>query len=407
MAACGKKGAPLAPFSSLPAAITSLTAKRVGAQIVFQFTIPTRNVDGRQPADLDRIELYAHTMRLLQPADYLRRGTIIGSVKVRRRPAEGESVAPSPPLEVGVGQGAVATIVDTPDFAAPQSEPTTRPDEGDGEHGPLFPDGGGPLLSPRRAMLATRYYLAVGVNRRGRLGPPSPVIEVPLVPSPAPPVDLSVMYTEKSLVVSWAPPALSLARPIQDPSPQDGALPSRSVTSFAGSSGYNIYEVPPPTASADSTSAAPALKPLNAALMTSTRFEDSRIEFGAERCFAVRSQQTLGTVTLESAGSQTACVTPVDTFAPAPPRSLAAVASEGAISLIWEPNEEPDLTGYLVLRGEAPGEKLQALTNAPIPDTTYRDTTVRSGVAYVYAVVAVDKANNISAQSNRLPERAR
>ena len=407
MAACGKKGPPLAPFSSLPAAITSLTAKRVGAQIVFQFTVPTMNVDGRQPADLDRVELYAHTNRLLQPGDYLKRGRIIGVVKVRRRPAEGENVAPSPPLEAGIDQGAVATIVDTPDVSAPQSEPTTRPAEGDEEDGPLFPEGGGPLLSPRRAMLATRYYVAVGVNWRGRLGPPTPVVEVPLVPPPASPIDVKVTYAEKSLSVSWAPPPVPLARPIQDPLPQDGALPSRSVTSFAGSSGYNIYEVPPPTASADSTSAAPALKPLNAALMTSTRFEDSRIEFGAERCFAVRLQQTLVTVTLESAGSQTACVTPIDTFAPAPPRSLAAVASEGAISLIWEPNEESDLAGYLVLRGEAPGEKLQALTTAPIPDTTYRDTTVRSGVAYVYAIVAVDKANNISAQSNRLPERAR
>jgi fibronectin type 3 domain-containing protein len=115
----------------------------------------------------------------------------------------------------------------------------------------------------------------------------------------------------------------------------------------------------------------------------------------------------MGSITVESAPSKTACVTPADTFAPAAPRSIAAVASEGAIGLIWEPNTEGDLAGYLVLRGEAPGEKLQALTPAPITETTYRDTTIKPGVAYVYAVVAIDKANNMSAQSDRITEKGR
>lgn len=404
--ACGKKGPPIAPFSTLPAAVTSLTAKRIGGQVVFQLTVPTANIDNRQPADLDRVDLYAHTTRLLQPGDYLKRGKIVGSVKVRRVTTS-ESGASAPPAQLGVDQGAVATLVDTPDFSMPQSEPTVRSREIDVENRPLFPDGGGPLLSPRQAMSATRYYVAVGVNRRGRLGPPSPALEVPLVPPPAPPTDVKVTYAEKVLSVSWAPPAVPLARPIQDQSPHADGLPSRSVIAFAGSSGYNLYEVPPLSADSDSTSTAPALKPLNASLLTSTLLEDSRIEFGTERCFVVRSQETLGTVTLESAASQAACVTPVDTFAPAPPRSVAAVASQGAISLIWEPNEEADLAGYLVLRGEAPGETLQTLTPAPIADTTYRDTTIRSGVAYVYAVVAVDKASNISTQSNRVEARGR
>jgi fibronectin type 3 domain-containing protein len=45
----------------------------------------------------------------------------------------------------------------------------------------------------------------------------------------------------------------------------------------------------------------------------------------------------------------------------------------------------------------------------PIKETTYRDTTVKPGVRYVYAVVAVDTASpqNVSAQSNRVEETAR
>ena len=79
------------------------------------------------------------------------------------------------------------------------------------------------------------------------------------------------------------------------------------------------------------------------------------------------------------------------------------------ISLIWNANDEADLAGYLVLRGEAPGETLRAVTASPIRDTTYRDTDVRPGARYVYAVVAVDTATppNISGQSARVEETVR
>src|SRR5205807_524285 len=97
-----------------------------------------------------------------------------------------------------------------------------------------------------------------------------------------------------------------------------------------------------------------------------------------------------GTISVESAASQPACVTLTDTFPPAAPKSLVSVPNEGAISLIWEANAEKDLAGYLVLRAEAPGETLTPLTPVPIHETTYRDTTVMAGVTYDYVVVAVD-----------------
>ena len=94
---------------------------------------------------------------------------------------------------------------------------------------------------------------------------------------------------------------------------------------------------------------------------------------------------------------------------PAPPTSLAAIAASGAINLIWDPNTEPDLAGYVVLRAEAPGDTLQPITKEPIATTTFRDDSVRPGVRYVYAVVAVDRASpaNTSAPSNRVEETAR
>ena len=58
----------------------------------------------------------------------------------------------------------------------------------------------------------------------------------------------------------------------------------------------------------------------------------------------------IGTVYMGRA-SAPACVTPADTFPPAPPKQLAAIAGAGVINLIWEPNSEADLAGYIVLRG--------------------------------------------------------
>jgi fibronectin type 3 domain-containing protein len=101
------------------------------------------------------------------------------------------------------------------------------------------------------------------------------------------------------------------------------------------------------------------------------------------------------------------CVTPVDTFPPAAPTSLRAVAGEHVVSLIWDANREADLAGYLVLRSELPDGALVPLTPEPITDTTFNDTTVKSGVRYAYVVVAVDTSKNRSAPSNRVEEAGR
>ena len=104
------------------------------------------------------------------------------------------------------------------------------------------------------------------------------------------------------------------------------------------------------------------------------------------------------------------CVTPIDVFAPAAPTGLAAVPSEGGISLIWEPNLELDLGGYLVLRREGGDATLRQLTDSPIVDARFRDMDVKAGARYTYSVVAVDAQlplPNMSAESERVEEVAR
>ena len=127
----------------------------------------------------------------------------------------------------------------------------------------------------------------------------------------------------------------------------------------------------------------------------------------------MRAVRVYGSARLESAPSETACTTFVDTFPPPPPTNLAAVGSEGGVSLIWDPSPGADVAGYVILRGEigaaGPPATLAPLTPQPIRESTYRDDTARRGARYVYAVVAIDGATppNRSVESNRVEEGAR
>jgi hypothetical protein len=135
-------------------------------------------------------------------------------------------------------------------------------------------------------------------------------------------------------------------------------------------------------------------------------FVDERIEWGAKRCYVVRSVETLEKMSLESEASPETCVTLIDTFPPAAPDGLTIVASEGAMNLIWNPNHESDLAGYVLWRAVPPEGDLKRLTPEPIKETTYKDS-VPAGARVAYALQAVDKAGNASPMSMRVEETAR
>jgi len=214
-------------------------------------------------------------------------------------------------------------------------------------------------------------YIAVPVGGRNRTGPPSSVLEVPLVPAPAPPRDLSISYDERTFKITW-----TAADPAQT---------------------FRVYR-------SDAAGKEEAT-PLTTAALTAAEFA-TPVEFGAEKCFVVRAALVRGSVSLESEGAAPVCVTAADTFPPSAPDGLLALPSEGKIQLKWNAVDAPDLAGYLVLRGAGAAE-LQPLTASAVADTSFDDTTTTAGVKYVYVVIAVDKAGNRSARSNQVEETAR
>jgi hypothetical protein len=128
--------------------------------------------------------------------------------------------------------------------------------------------------------------------------------------------------------------------------------------------------------------------------------------WGEKRCYAVVATEKVEGATIESDLPPSECETLVDTFPPAAPKELKAISGEAAINLIWEPNAERDLAGYLVFRGVEPAETLRQITPTPIVEPSFKDQ-VQPGITYVYVVRAVDKAGNSSGPSAPASETAR
>lgn len=104
-------------------------------------------------------------------------------------------------------------------------------------------------------------------------------------------------------------------------------------------------------------------------------------------------------------GSSLAQVTvTIDNQAPASPLSLQAqLVGANDVSLNWTANTEPDLAGYLLYRDGQLVNQIDANDNSIRPyllsGTTYLDKARPDGT-FVYTVVAVDQADNLSSRSN-------
>jgi hypothetical protein len=181
-AACGKKGDPMPPLVRVPAAPQQVTAARQAGRVTVRFVVPSANIDNSTPGDVARVEVLAmNGAAALTPEDVVRRGTVIGVVKVNPPPdPDEEPVADPPPASPpdGIDQGGAATIVDT--------------------------------LSSSLIADDLRTYVAVAVSPRGRRGTPSTAAVVPLVMSPAPPPEARIEYDASGVTLTWSSDAEAL-----------------------------------------------------------------------------------------------------------------------------------------------------------------------------------------------------
>jgi hypothetical protein len=395
--ACGKSGPPLPPLVKLPVAPVDVVAARRGNSVDVSFTLPAANTDGTRPANVASADVYAITAPVTVPplsdANLLKYGTKVGTVEVKapRDPnltadVDDPSDEVDAPEGPGLDQGAVARV-NEPLTPAMQTLVIVPPDK----HAPAPPavaTADGPLLGPPLAV-PVRTYVALGLSTRGRKGPLSKRAVVPLVPPPPMPSAPTIKYDETAVSLSWPPVAAA--------APPDGdLLPSRTLGVPRPTIAYNVYDASNPGAVLKLTQ-----KPVDA-----TTYSDPRITWGQKRCYTIVTAETIDGTTIESEAPPPECKTLVDTFPPAAPKNLNSISGEGAINLIWEPNSEPDLAGYIILRGVDPAQTLEPITPSPIVEPSFRDN-VQPGIAYVYAVRAVDKAGNTGEPSARVVDTAR
>jgi hypothetical protein len=357
-ASCGKKGPPLPPLARLPVAPSDLTVTRRADMVDLQFTVPNANTDNSRPANVARVDVYALTgPATVSEAEILNSGTRVASVPVKAPrdpdatfdpddPTQSEADV-APPEGEGLDQGAVAHV----------QEKLVQVETAAGS--PVEPAN-------------VRTYLGVGITTGGRRGPSSQRAAVPLVPPPPPPSSPVVTYGESSVTVTWSPPSPEVRSPT-----------------------YNIYEI-----------ALSGETRLTSTAVADAQYIDTRMAWGTTRCYGVRTVEGADGLVVESERSEPACVTLTDTFPPKPPTGLRAVASEGAINLIWDANAEADLEGYFLLRGPAPGDELIPTSTTAMRETAVADP-VPPGMRFVYAVQAVDRSGNLSTPSGRVEETAR
>ena len=440
---CGKKGPPLAPFVRVPAAVTAVTPLRIGGDVYLSFAVPETNADGQKPADISQVEVYAVTSATPPATEEQREvATLIATLPVRPilpppPPPVNGSAPPPLPVPPGVDRGAAVAVKE---MLTPETRVAVELPIDDSKPKlplPLEPqEPFGPLVAPAPTQLPRRHYFVTSKSSRGRESVPSTPVSIPLEAGSSAPGAPEITHDVSQITLTWTPPADArtstfLLPPTVKPVPGANATPStapkvpaplaplnaKSLGFNSVATLYHVYDVTPvngspvapdaPDAPAPDPFAIKPPAPLTPAPLADTEFVIKGVAFDVERCFEVRAVDNVFGTTVISPPSPRVCVTPKDTFPPAAPRSLAAIAGAGVINLIWDANTEPDLAGYLVLRGEAPGDTLQPVTPEPIAQPSYRDESVRAGARYVYVVVAVDRAKNQSPQSNRAEETAR
>jgi hypothetical protein len=395
----------LPPLIRVPAAPADFAAERRGNTVEIKFRVPSSNTDNTRPANIERVDVYAYTAPArVTAADIVRRGTKIGTIDVKAPRDPNKTIDPDEPASdleplqgAGLDQGATTDVFEelTPDLLPAAGSPGAggpgNIDASGAESAPPAEDGR-PLLGPA-VVVGSRSYAAVGISTSGRPGPFSTVVAVPLFRAPGAPPQPKIVYDENVITVTWGSDGTA-AGPAAASSE---TLASRPLGLTMPATGFHVYEV----------SSEQFETRLTTEALTTPRFDDRRLNWGVHRCYTVRSVQVIAGLSVESEPAPPACETLVDKFPPAPPKGLVAVASEGAINLIWDPAAEKDLAGYIVLRRAASSRDFAAVTSEPIQETTFTDK-VEGGTAFVYAIEAVDKAGNKSAPSSEsTPETAR
>jgi hypothetical protein len=360
-ASCGKKGDPMPPFPRGPVAVSDLAVEQEGADAVLTFSYPDRLMNGEPLRDVAAIEIY----RASDPSPVLaRRPTPVKGAAAPSDAAPG-SAARRAAANVRLAEDAFFREAKKIDTLAVSAIAERTRGATVAYRDPLYP-----LLTAAKPPGALAYAV-VTVRRAGERSPLSNIATLaPDVP-PGPPVIVSVTPEEGRICIEWLPPATDLlGRP-------------------AAVGGYRVYRRTLPEEE--------YATPLNAEPTGGTVSVDTTAPYGGKHVYTVRATVP-EKPKVEGVAAEEVGVDYRDVFAPPAPGRLDALPEGNAVRLVWDPVPATDLAGYVVFRGEGEGAPVR-LTEKPVSETFFTDSTAQPRRRYRYTVVAVDSAGNASPTS--------
>jgi hypothetical protein len=229
-------------------------------------------------------------------------------------------------------------------------------------------------------------YAVSILNSYGRTAGLSNQAAVPAAPTLEPPHDVQAQVIAEGVHLTWIP---------------SGEAPAAAGLRFV----YRIYR------REGNAQVVAGEVPANAE--TQSSFLDSGIQWEKTYEYHV----TVATLISPSNGAEQqvegndtpeVTVVPHDVFPPAVPSGLEAVFSgpgqKPFIDLVWDPDSDADLAGYVVYRSESGADFVRL--NADLGKSpAFRDNSVKPGHAYTYSVSAVDVRGNESAHSQSATEK--
>ncbi|MDP9193303.1 MAG: hypothetical protein M3P06_16520 [Acidobacteriota bacterium] len=364
--ACGKRGDPRPPVPVIPKATTDLLVTQRADQVILSWSYPSLTTAGRSLTDIRRISVLRYVEEL--PA------TGVGVDPKAISPGEIDASVPQP----------IALFAKIPTL--PQAQFIKLSNRVDSiEKANLTSATAGAKLvfadkppfrsTDGRPVRVTYAVVTEGATARSEISNLAIIVPLPVATAPA---GLTATAKAEGVVLAWEEPKTSVRG---DEAPSIG--------------GYRIYRSAPGEVINEFAT------PINIAPVRTTTYTD--VPPYGEHEYSVTAVGVEGPPLLQSDPSASARVTFRDLIPPPAPASITALVETRVVRLLWEAVEATDLAGYRLYRTEGMGHgaAVQDIGTIPIGTgtqtaTNFADDRLDLGIAYRYAVTAIDKNGNES-----------